>query len=207
MTHSQLRKRALFLALVVAVLESGCGAMNYLPGSSTSGSVNTNGTTTYTTSGGTVSDPSSASGTETGTQPITMQVSGVGYDSVTVSVPNVTSVLKVEFTPGVQNGTVSGTNFAPIYSGLGVYINVGSLSQPTPLLHNGADGTNVETSGVMDYSSALSGTTGSVVITVTKPNYDYWCLNYGEYCPWTQVYPTHPWNGTLRIQTDYTDSL
>jgi hypothetical protein len=46
-----------------------------------------------------------------------------------------------------------------------------------------------------------------VTITISHPNDDYYCLNYGMYCPWAQMYYDHPWNGTLSIQTDDTVAL
>ena len=69
-------------------------------------------------------------------------------------------------------------------------------------------------SPILNFSSALptcSSTSStcrqSVTITISHPNDDYYCLNYGIDCPWAQMYFDHPWNGTLSIQTDDTVAL
>ena len=146
--------------------------------------------------------------------PFSFRVDGTGYTSVTFEVTTRT-VLKVRFAPGVQDKTVAGTGFSPQYSVLGVYIAVGSDLRPTPPLYNGLGGGTGEKSPVMDYSSAFTRTCSAsdpdcrekVTITVKQPNYDYWCINYGAYCPWTHVWDTHPWNGTLTVQTDDTTGI
>ncbi|MEK7691956.1 MAG: hypothetical protein AAB425_13155, partial [Bdellovibrionota bacterium] len=86
--------------------------------------------------------------------------------------------------------------------------------EPTPLLSNGLAETQ-EQSPIKNYSSAFAKLCQesdqtcreTVTITVYKPNYDYWCFNYWMYCPHTHVYSTHPWNGTLEIETDETVAL
>jgi hypothetical protein len=121
----------------------------------------------------------------------------------------------MSFAPGTQDEAVAGTNYAPQYSKLGVYLTVGALTQPTEMTSNGYTDGNPQTSSVVDFSAALhtSCSAGdpycrdSVTIKVSKPNYDYWCLNFYMYCPWSGVYETHPWHGTLNIQTDDTQSL
>ncbi|MCM2279509.1 MAG: hypothetical protein NDJ89_15645 [Oligoflexia bacterium] len=150
-----------------------------------------------------------------GIPPLSLRVGTAGYNSVTVTV-KARNLLKVRFVPGVQDETVSGSGFSPKYSGLGVYVTVGSNTETTPLLYNGVFGGAAEKSSIFDFSNSFDRTcaTGdteckeSVTITVSKPNYDYWCVNYGYYCGyWTHIEPSHPWHGTLEIQTESTDAL
>ena len=205
---------------ITAVLLSACGATssNYYGLSSgstlsgTSGSTLAGSTpTTVTTTTGTTTTT-----TTTGTaSPITMTVRGIGYNSTSVTV-SANQVLKVEFAPGVQDTAVAGTGVYPQYSQLGVYIQVGSFNQPTEMLTNGYNGTTPETSSVIDFSSYIpSGSCAgkatncrqNVTITINKPNDDYWCLTSGQFCPWSYVYASHPWNGTLTVQTDDTTAI
>ena len=111
------------------------------------------------------------------------------------------------FTPGIQDQTVSGTGVSPQYSELGVYISVNGSSQNTGMLSNGLYSGTAQDSPIMDFSSALSGALEAVTITISQPNNDYFCLNFGMYCSWTQVYQGQPWHGTLKIQTDSTVPL
>ena len=135
-------------------------------------------------------------------------VRGVGYNSTEITVP-ARKILKIRFTPNAQDSTVSGTGFSPQYSALGVYIKVGTQEQATALLDINESGS------IMNFSNAFTKTCATddadcretVKVTVYKPNYDYWCINYGMYCPYTHVYSGHPWNGTLEIQTDDTETL
>ena len=138
-----------------------------------------------------------------------------GYVSTQVQL-NTGKTLRIAFTAGQQDSAVAGTNFTPQYSHLGVYLTVGATTVPTDMTSNGLTDGQVGQSRTIDFSHAMttacSASTdptcrASVTITVSKPNYDYWCLNYGQYCPWTHVYDTHPWNGNLLIQTDDTDPL
>jgi hypothetical protein len=143
-----------------------------------------------------------------------MRVGTIGYNSTTVTV-NVRSVLKVQFTPGIQDETVAGTGFAPQYSKLGVYIQVGTVVKATEMLSNGYTGGSPQKSSVLDFSSGIlpdcdptdASCRQPVEIRIFKPNNDYFCLNLGMYCAWAQVYSTHPWHGELGVQTDDTDSL
>lgn len=162
-----------------------------------------------TGSGGTGSTGGS---TWTGTDPlISFSVRSVGYTATTYTV-RARKSLKVRFTPGVQDSAVKDTGFHPQYSKLAVYVKVGERSQPTALLSNGMTSGSAENSHIMDFSSSFEKTCAEedatcreeVTITVEKPNYDFYCLNYGMYCSHTQVYETHPWNGTLTVQTDDT---
>jgi hypothetical protein len=144
-----------------------------------------------------------------GTAPLyTFRVGTIGYNSVSVKVVT-HSRLRVKFTPGSQDESVPGTNFSPYYSAMGVFIAVGDRESPTAL-------TPVETdSFIIDFSKAgLTACTSDepscrqeVTVTVKKPNYDYWCVNYAMYCPYTHVYDTHPWHGTLTVETDDTEVL
>jgi hypothetical protein len=158
----------------------------------------------------------STTSTTTGTSaPYTFTVRGVGYTSTSVTV-SVNSVLRVKFAPGIQDTAISGTGVYPQYSMMGVYLEVGSNNQPTQMLTNGYGGTTAETSSVIDFSSSIpnSGCYGqaatcreTVTVTVNKPNDNYWCLNAGQFCPWSDVYESHPWNGVLTVQTDDTTAI
>jgi hypothetical protein len=156
----------------------------------------------------------SPSPTPTGSPPLSLTVRKIGYDSPYTVPVQARRVLRIKFTPGLPNETVQGTGFTPQYSQLGVFISVGTQELPTPLLHNGLLGEQ-ESSPIMDFSNAIPNTcpanepTCRVTVTVTlrKPNYDYWCFNYGAYCSHTRVWETHPWNGELKIETDDTIPL
>ncbi len=148
--------------------------------------------------------------------PLELRVEGVGYNDVLV--PNIPAgkILKVQFIPGQQDQVVANSNFSPIYSQLGVYISVGAQSVATPLLNNGLQTGGVASkSPIVSFATAIQGNCAAgdldcrvpVTIRISKPNYDYWCLNYLMYCPNTQMHGTHPWNGTLVIQTDDTDPI
>jgi len=224
MKREWVRKAALFLS--AAALLAGCSSravtgvdpsleqqIQYTPppssGSGFGGSTPTGGSTS--TSGST----SSSSGTGgTGLPPLQMRVGTVGYNAVSVDI-DVRAVLKVQFAPGIQDEVVQGTGYSPPYGHLGVYIQVGTKTQATEMLSNGLLDQNPQKSSVIDFSGAFTPTCNptdstchqTVTIKVFKPNNDYFCMNYGMYCPWANVYQTHPWHGTLYIQTDETDPL
>src|SRR6185437_13241014 len=98
---------------------SGGNVNNLFGGSSgsTGGSSSTSGTTTTGGQGGTAS-------------PITERVGAVGYTSTSITI-SAASVLKMIFTPGIQDQTVAGTGVSPQYSYLGVYITVNGVTQNT----------------------------------------------------------------------------
>ena len=147
--------------------------------------------------------------------PVNEQVRGTGYSQKSITV-STRRTLKVSFTPGVQDTNLSGTGYTINYAYMGVFIKVGSETKPTPLLYNGYLGGNAETTTAMDFSSSVPNgcTTSSadtcrqsVTITVKQPNTDFRCLNYGTNCSHAHVEDGHPWNGTIRVQTDDTDAL
>jgi hypothetical protein len=177
--------------------------------------------------------PGTGAGTGSGAPMIQAEVEGVGYTSTYFTLPT-RSILRVKFIPGIQKSQVEGTGFTPQYSKLGVYITVNGKQSITSLLSNGLS-SSVSESRVFDFSNVISNNCGTdedcredITIEVHKPNYDYWCFNFpsgfyeqsnkgntyrypSEYCPHTQVYDTeqgkHPWNGTLVIQTDDTQTM
>jgi hypothetical protein len=211
-----MKRENYILLSITAVLLSACGATsaNYYSVGGSGSTLSASGSTLATTTTGTTTTTTTS--TTTGTaSPITMTVRGVGYTSVPVTV-SANQVLKVEFAPGVQDTAVAGTGVYPQYSQLGVYIQVGSLNQPTEMLTNGYNGTTAETSSVIDFSSSIpSGSCAgqastcrqNITITINKPNDDYWCLTSGQFCPWSYVYASHPWNGILTVQTDDTTAI
>lgn len=212
-----LKISALLLSFGASLALTGCGGASAKPktrGAALSSSGTVIGGSTDNDIPVALPSATPSSTPSTGTPPYSYRVGATGYTSTTVTVYT-NQTLKVKFTPGIQDENVAGTGFSPRYSGLGVYIKVGSQESPTPLLYNGLNGGEAETSPVIDYSSSFSKTCAagdtscrqSVTITVTKPNYDYWCINFGSYCPWTHVYDTHPWHGTLTVQTDDTDGI
>lgn len=148
----------------------------------------------------------------TGLPPYQFKIEGVGYKTYHVTV-QANRVLKVKFRPGINSKYVEGTKFTPRYSQLGVYIGVTDYSEPTEILNNGLTTGQVQTSSVIDFSSKILVSGNAVTdrheveIIVNKPNNDYWCLNFMMYCSWTNVWDTHPWNGTLLVQTDDTDPI
>src|SRR6185437_178669 len=177
-----------------AALCSACGA-SYVPISSGSTNVNNNASMGGNVSGLVGNSNGSSSSGTTGTTSstggsaplITQQISGVGYTSVSISV-SASSVLKMTFTSGVQKGVVSGTGYSPMYSHLGVYITANGSSQITGMLDNGLYSGAAHSSPVMDFPSTLTGALQAITVTVGQPNDAYFCLSFGEYCPWTQVY-------------------
>lgn len=158
-------------------------------------------------------------------EPLEFPVKGKGYDvDVTVRVTT-NKILKVRFRPDPQQGVVKGTGFSPSYTGLGVYLTVGSVTKATPLLYNGANGGSAQVSSPMSFAGAYTNKCAStdtacrvsVTIHVTKPNYDHYCLNYPDGFPqagtwvypcaypgYTHVHENHPWYGTLLVYTDDT---
>ena len=206
------------LPLMVAAL-SGCGSY---PNSQQAGAESTSPTRKNYTTGNSEGDSTSSDGAtptssarNTGVAPYRYTVSGVGYDSHTFKV-SAGHILKVRFTPGRQNRTQPGTSYTWQYSILGVFIEVGGNSHPTAPLKNGYPSGQPESSSVMDFSDSIgtgcvttdTGCRKSVTITVNRPNNDDACINYsGYYCPYTRVPDGHPWNGTIEIETDDTNSL
>jgi len=190
--------------IITAALCSACS-----PNLVNSAGTTTAATTTKSSLPGTISTTPSPtpSATSTASAPlITQLVIGSGYsaESVTVSAG---SVLKMTFTPGTEGS---------MYSQLGVYLTVNGMIQNTGMLYNAlATASQIpETSPILNFSSALSsscigseGCRESVAIVIDHPNDDYYCLNLGEYCNWTQVPTGQPWQGTLTIQTDDTIAL
>jgi hypothetical protein len=145
---------------------------------------------------------------------ISERVEATGYTTTSLTVVTGRK-LKLRFRPGIQDKNVEGTGFTPHYSKLGVYIAVGELTQPTPMLRNGFSGGDAQSSHIMDFSQQISDGCDTsdpdcrqeVTITISKPNNDYWCLNWQMYCPYAQMHSTHPWNGTLELETDDTVPL
>jgi hypothetical protein len=207
-------KRTTLIAMIfVAAYCTACGTtFSQITGNTSASSYGSGGTTT-TIPTGTTTTTITSSTTTTGTNAlITERVGTVGYNSTTVTVAAGT-VLKMTFSPGIQDQTIAGTGVSPQYSELGVYLTVGNLTQDTGMLANGLYQAQ-QTSQILDFSSQLSSGASSnpafrqsYTITISRPNNDYWCLNYGEYCPWSNVYSTHPWHGTLTIQTDDTVAI
>jgi hypothetical protein len=149
--------------------------------------------------------------------PMQFAVQAIGYsstESFSVEV-RARKILRVRFAPGVQLHQVQGTGFSPLYSGLGVFISVGSATRATPLLDNGVYSGRPEQSAIMDFSAQIPNTCAasdsqcraSVRIVISRPNYNYYCLNGMGGCPWDRVHPNHPWNGTLWVETDDTQPL
>jgi hypothetical protein len=149
---------------------------------------------------------------------IEQRVKQVGYNDFEITGIQAGKRLKVQFIPGKQDSPVAveGQEFMPFYSKLGVFITVNSQTTATPMLNNGfTPGSTASKSPVIDFSSAIASQCQgqgddcrkSITIKVGRPNYDYWCLNHAVYCPWTHVHTTHPWNGTLLIETDDTVSI
>jgi len=200
--------------VLAGMILTGCGGQTY--------SRTANGQSLYTVSNvnlpsntqsdndssDTLSSGSSGSSSKTSLiEPYNFKIAAVGYTSTSLSVKAL-KTLKIKFTPGIQNEPISGTNNYPQYAGLGVFVTVGSTTKTTPLLYNGLFGGNPQ-SGEIDFSSALpnNSTSSKITITISQPNYDFWCINYRAGCPWSHVSDEHAWNGTLQVQTDDTDSL
>jgi len=154
------------------------------------------------------------SGSSTGVPPIVTRVGGVGYSSTTFTV-QVNKVLKVKFTPGIQDEAAPQSNYVYHYSKLGIFVSIeGRTRQATEMLSNGLFDQKPETSRIIDLSTSFSRTCGgdedcrqNVTITIDQPNNDFWCLNAYANCPWSHVPDGHPWHGTLTIQTDDTDAI
>ena len=207
------KRVSIFILVGTLAFLTGCGAQSLAPKKKAAAATTTFGTGTSDPTPAPSSTPSPTA-PYIGVPPISYRVGAIGYttDSVTV---DARSTLKIRFTPGVQDEKVAGTGYSPQYSKLGVYIQVGSQTKPTPMLPNGMTDPSQD-SGVMDFSRSIDTSLCSagnpncrvtVTINITKPNYDYWCLNFQQYCPNTTIYSTHPWHGTVQIQTDDTDPL
>jgi len=138
--------------------------------------------------------------------PLQFSVGTNGYQSVSVTV-GTRSVLRVKFAPD----EVDESN----YGQLGVYISVGSLEKITALLSNGLLRPKEE-SKVFDFSDALPKTCAetdltcfeTVEITISKPNYDAYCMPLGNYfCTHTAIQDEDRWQGTLYVEGDGTSPL
>lgn len=164
-------------------------------------------------SGYSLEAPKEEDPTENSNPPQSVRVGTVGYNEVKITV-QANKVLKVRFQPGAQDERVKDrdgnqTGFSPQYMQLAVFFKVESYEQATPLTAVG------KWSQPLDFSNSFQKTcpkadTGcrqDVEITIYKPNYDYWCWNFGMYCEHTHVYPTHPWHGQLQVQTDDTGTF
>lgn len=199
----------LTVSALLIVLLSGCGNESYLRKKNRSYSQAGNDSTLPIET-----EENVDSGTSNGTPAYSYRVGAVGYTSTTVTV-RARNVLKVRFTPGVQDEKIPGTGYSPIYSALGVYIKVGSLEEPTPLLSNGlydgkAEGHDLNFSGAFSRTCQSSDTDcrETITITISKPNNNFACLaGYYAYCPYSRVFDNHPWHGTLLVETDDTDPL
>jgi len=165
------------------------------------------------TDGGTDGSDDGGDDTSEMNPPLEFETRAVGYTSVSFTV-STGDVLKVQFAPGVQDEVAPGTGFFANYSQMGVYIKVNGNEKPTALLSNGLVRA-AETSSIIDMSGSLgTSCTGdplcrqTVTVTVTKPNYDYWCYSVGD-CRYTHthVYQNHPWNGFLYVETNDTQPL
>lgn len=196
---------------------SGCGAQSFSSSQKTAEAKSmvfqsTDGVTTPDSSSSTAGSTTTTT-TVTGVPPYKYLISGVGYNAKTVQV-RAGQVLKVKFTAGLPSQKVDGTGFTATYSQLGVFIKVGDYEEATELLSNGLYSGQFETSHVIDLAGAIPDRCATndrscrkdVTITVYKPNYDFYCL-IGYACPYTHVWETHPWNGTLTVQTDDTDGI
>ncbi|MGK5088865.1 hypothetical protein WDW86_15005 [Bdellovibrionota bacterium FG-2] len=218
----------LALSLVLSITVASCGPANYgtQPSSDSTDIVsatpkaeNPSNPTAGTSTTGTATTPAttttsaSATSASKGIPAFIQIVEGIGYTNAVEIKVRTGKVLKLKFAPGAQNRSVAGTGFSPLYSKLGVYITVGSYTQPTEMLSNGYAGGAAQESHVMDFSTSFTNACSDsscrqdVIIKISQPNYDYWCINYMMGCPWQKVHSTHPWNGTLTIQTDDTDAL
>lgn len=169
----------------------------------------------------------------TGQAPIIIQRADiVGYNSYSFTVYT-NQKLRIRVAPGMQDRMIAGTGASPQYSRMYSRISVSPAAPNntgvmTPVLSNGLLSTaQTYTLPSMDdafvHTCAATNTTcrQAVTITVSQPNYDYWWTNgyyvYPSNTPYvtpgqqipefTHVYPTHPVNETLYVQTDDTVAL
>lgn len=208
-------KSSLIIIIAAAALSTGCGSQSYLNKPQSKSKLISSGSNS--TPVVLASPTPSGSADLLGVPPYSFRVGAVGYTSTRISV-RTNSVLKLRFTPGIQDEKVRDSNgnltgFSPRYSHLGVYVEVEGNAQPTRMLSNGlvsaaeSDDFDLSTSFTRACTSAEPNCRQDVEIVIKQPNYDYWCLNYGMYCSWTHVESTHPWHGTVLVQTDDTDPI
>lgn len=185
----------------------GCGSGVRTPQPALSTVSSSNGITTGPTTGNTP-----LPGGNIPVQRFTLE--GTGYDTQTIRV-QAGFLLKVQYIPALPSRKVTATGIVPRYSKMGVYISVGSLTQPTEMLSTGLNGGQAQLSRVLDFSGGLTGCASQpfscrsmVTITISKPNNDFQCIYQGAaFCPWTRVPADTPWSGALLVQTDDTDRL
>ncbi|MBY0471723.1 hypothetical protein K2X30_11205 [bacterium] len=204
-------------AIFFGIQAMSCGAIRGSTVGTPGNNIFNNGGTTYEdgTLGGTggTTNPTTTNPTVGTQQLFNFNVQGTGYNAYTFTVPTRT-VLKLTFTPGMQDRPISGTGYMVQYSKLAVYIKVNNQEIATPLLKNGLSGTAQQTT-ILDFSGSINSSCDAndvncsqvVTITVYKPNYDYHCYNFNLYCTHTQVLDQHPWNGVLKVQTNNTVAL
>jgi hypothetical protein len=221
----------LLFASIALLLLTGCGPVvngkrnpyayeTTLPSTSQSTTTNrspSNSTITPTTTQSPTPNPTGTyyetPGGTRGVPVIQYKVSGIGYQAVTISI-RTGRMLRVKFKPDQQTRYIAGTNTKPVYSRLAVYLTMNDQTQPTEMLSNGLQGA-AEESRLIDLSYAMKPTCPAsnsacretFTFKVERPNYDYYCYNSGQGCPWTRVADKHPWSGTLYIQTSDTEAL
>lgn len=129
------------------------------------------------------------------------------------------------------------SGFSPNYSIFGLSISVAGKENRTPPLRSGLYGSQQSSpiyeytpkatlcsdpssasTRIPDNLSTMNVTTANAnalkitqrycyVITFSNPVYDYHCLTQGRFCPYSNIEPTHPWVGSVEIQTDETRAL
>jgi hypothetical protein len=148
------------------------------------------------------------------TAPVTYRFSPMGYDAIVKIKVKVNKVLKVKFIPLAPDRPMSNGQYA-YYSQLGAFVGIGESSGiGTGMLSNG-ERSAAQESSVIDLSEFINSTCSSadpscrqeVEIRVTKPNYDFICLNFPTspncvYPYYSRVYSVHPWTARIKVQTD-----
>jgi hypothetical protein len=131
-----------------------------------------------------------------------------GYTGTQTISVQTTEKLVVRFTPALSERVSTTQGFVPAYSKAGLAIEVNGVEKWTALLANGMH-SPAQSSTLTFSSSDLCPGTGSCTVQIKfkKPNNDFYCLNYGTYCPNNKLYTTHWLNGTVEIQTDFTSEM
>jgi hypothetical protein len=151
--------------------------------------------------------------------PIPFKFTATGYSAIVKIKVQVNKILKIKFSALVPDRAMSNGQYA-YYAHLGVHIGVGTgAAVPTGMMSNGFSDA-AQDSAVMDFSNSFDHTCAEsdlkcrqeVEITISRPNYDFICLNFPtsvscQYPYYSNVYSPHPWTGRIKVQTDDTRSF
>jgi hypothetical protein len=233
-----MREKQLGLYIAMAFMASSCGAADTAYTSSINSTASTSASTVTVTA-----SPSPSTTSEYPAEDFSFSIPGQGGATPSYSTYSdngsyidTDNLLQVTITAGAAGELSFPTTSSTSYSAftatyncitytVSVYDSSNALlqSQTTETLAvtSGNDGcSSAPTSQTLDFSSTVvSGTHGSLYVTVKADNYDFYCqywyslydaygyaspwyADYSSFCPMRAVYKTHTVNGSLSVVTN-----